>query len=85
VCWQASIVKEIKKVQEMNLLGEFRYEEDCLKELNFDKGEWEKVRRSRERQGEGKGWMYCPNRVDVRKYWWATRQETKASARISIN
>ena len=50
--------------------------DELLKELNFDKSAATQLMKKRESEGLNKGYVVCPNK-GVRKYWWATKQETR--------
>ena len=73
---EALVTKETRNIQEINFLGEFMYEEDVLRELNFDKAAAFQLMKRRDTEGPNKGFVICPNK-GVKKYWWATKQETR--------
>lgn len=81
---EAIVVKELRNVQEINFLGEFLYEEQILKELNFDKTAAAQLIKRREAQGLSRGFVICPNN-GLRKFWWATKQETKVGNFVCIS
>jgi len=74
---ESQVVKETQKKQELSVDAEFWYEDAILKDLNYDQKEMDRILKQREKQGEGVGYIKCPNR-GVKKFWWSTRQSTKA-------
>lgn len=80
---EARITKEIKAIKDLQYLGEFWYESDILKDLDFNQSELQRVIREREQWGLKKGFVMCPNK-NVRKYWWATKQTTLACFLVGL-
>lgn len=79
---EAEVTKEVSRSQDINFLGEFWYEADILKELDFDKAATQKLVDQRQNLGLGKGYIVCPNK-NIKKYWWATKQETKVNSSVA--